>query len=77
MKKSVKNHLYSTLITDIASLVEQGRKTAVWYVNTALVATYWLMCKIYSEDYLIDQPAIELFQSLGYFQTKFEARVEE
>ena len=31
------------LINDLASLVEQGRKTAVRYVNTALVATYWLM----------------------------------
>ena len=34
---------YSKLITDLASLIEQGRKTAVRYVNTALVATYWFM----------------------------------
>ena len=34
---------YSNLITDLASLIEQGRKTAVRYVNTALVATYWFM----------------------------------
>ncbi|HAS17754.1 MAG TPA: DUF1016 domain-containing protein [Nitrospiraceae bacterium] len=34
---------YSTLISDLAALIEQGRKTAVRYVNTALVATYWLM----------------------------------
>jgi len=31
------------LITDLASLIEQGCKTAVRYVNTALVATYWVM----------------------------------
>jgi predicted nuclease of restriction endonuclease-like (RecB) superfamily len=43
MKKSIKTQNYSTLITDLASLIEQGRKTAVRYVNTALVATYWLM----------------------------------
>ena len=34
---------YSKLITDIASLIEQGRKTTVRYVNAVLVATYWLM----------------------------------
>jgi len=34
---------YSKLITDIASLIEQGRKTTVRYVNTVLVATYWLI----------------------------------
>lgn len=34
---------YSTLIREIASIVEQGRKTAVKYVNTALVSTYWLI----------------------------------
>jgi len=39
---------YSTLITDLASLIEQGRKTAVRYVNTALVATYWLKAQIVS-----------------------------
>src|SRR3990172_10475956 len=43
MKKGIKTQNYSTLITDLASLVEQGRKTAVRYVNTALVATYWFM----------------------------------
>src|SRR3990170_5315618 len=43
MKKDIKTQNYSTLITDLASLVEQGRKTAVRYVNTALVATYWFM----------------------------------
>ncbi|MBI3752863.1 MAG: DUF1016 domain-containing protein [Deltaproteobacteria bacterium] len=45
MKKNIKTQNYSTLITDLASLIEQGRKTAVRYVNTALVATYWLMGK--------------------------------
>lgn len=34
---------YSILITDLASLIEQGRKAAVRYVNTALVATYWFI----------------------------------
>ncbi len=43
MKKIVKKQTYPNLITDIASLIEQGRKVAVQYVNTALVATYWLM----------------------------------
>jgi predicted nuclease of restriction endonuclease-like (RecB) superfamily len=43
MKQPAKKHTYSTLITDLASLIEQGRKTAVRYVNTALVATYWLI----------------------------------
>lgn len=43
MKKVIRAQNYSTLITDLASLIEQGRKTAVRYVNTALVATYWLI----------------------------------
>jgi len=43
MKSSTKIQNYSTLITDLASLIEQGRKAALRYVNTALVATYWLM----------------------------------
>ena len=43
MKRISKSQNYSTLITDIASLIEQGRKAAVRYVNTALVTTYWLM----------------------------------
>lgn len=43
MKKSIELQKYSTLITDLASLIEQGRKVAVQYVNTALVAAYWLM----------------------------------
>jgi len=45
MKKITKTQTYSTLITDLASLIEQGRKAAVRYVNTALVVTYWLMGK--------------------------------
>lgn len=36
---------YPRLVTQISSLIEQGRKTAVSYVNTALVATYWLIGK--------------------------------
>jgi predicted nuclease of restriction endonuclease-like (RecB) superfamily len=43
MKNLTKTQNYSNLITDLASLIEQGRKAAVRYVNTALVATYWLM----------------------------------
>lgn len=43
VKQPIKKPTYSSLITDIASLIEQGRKTAVRYVNTALVATYWLV----------------------------------
>ena len=43
-----KTQNYSTLITDLASLIEQGRKTAVRYVNTALVASYWLKAQIVS-----------------------------
>lgn len=34
---------YSNLITDLSSLIEQGRRMAVRYVNTALVGTYWLI----------------------------------
>ncbi|MBI3813531.1 MAG: DUF1016 domain-containing protein [Nitrospinae bacterium] len=34
---------YPTLITDLSSFIEQGRKAVVRYVNTALVATYWLI----------------------------------
>lgn len=49
MKKSTKPQNYSSLITDLAVLIEQGRKTAVRYVNTALVATYWLMGKMIVE----------------------------
>jgi len=43
MKKTSKTQNYSTLLTDLSSLIEQGRKTAVRYVNTVLVATYWLV----------------------------------
>jgi predicted nuclease of restriction endonuclease-like (RecB) superfamily len=43
MKKITQSQTYSNLITDLASLIEQGRKAAVRYVNAALVATYWLM----------------------------------
>jgi len=43
MKEIGNKQTYSNLITDIAKLIEQGRKVAVQYVNTALVTTYWLM----------------------------------
>jgi len=45
MKKVPTTQNYSTLITDLASLIEEGRRVAVRYVNTALVATYWLIGK--------------------------------
>jgi len=43
MKKLKEN--YSTLISDLAFFIEQGRCAAVRYVNTAAVATYWLIGK--------------------------------
>ena len=43
MKNISISQAYSNLITDLSSLIEQGRRVAVRYVNTALVATYWLM----------------------------------
>lgn len=43
MKNISTSQAYSNLITDLSSLIEQGRRVAVRYVNTALVATYWLM----------------------------------
>lgn len=43
MKKSANTNEYSNLIAALALLIEQGRKTTVRYVNTALVATYWLI----------------------------------
>lgn len=45
MKKVPTAQNYSTLVTDFDSLIEQGRRAAVRYVNTALVATYWMMGK--------------------------------
>lgn len=43
MKRNTKIQNYPTLITDLASLIEQGRRVAVRYVNTTLVSTYWLI----------------------------------
>lgn len=43
MKTPTKKHTYSTLISDLASLIEQGRKATARHVNTILVATYWLI----------------------------------
>lgn len=43
MKNIPEIQKYSNLVTEIVSLIEQGRKTAVQYVNTALVVTYWLV----------------------------------
>jgi len=39
----MKKEGYLSLITDLASFIEQGRKLAVRYVNTAMVVTYWLI----------------------------------
>lgn len=50
MPKITKPQNYSTLISDLHSIIEQGRKTAVSFVNTALVATYWLVGKRIVED---------------------------
>jgi predicted nuclease of restriction endonuclease-like (RecB) superfamily len=43
MRKIVKTQNYSDLITDLTSFIEHGRSAAVRYVNTVLVATYWLV----------------------------------
>jgi len=43
MKQIAKTQNYSNLIAELAALIEQGRKTVVRYINTALVATYWLI----------------------------------
>lgn len=43
MVKLIEKEGYSTLIADLVVLIEQGRKVAVRYVNTALVTTYWLI----------------------------------
>ena len=43
MKRISKPQNYSTLVIDLASLIKQGRTVAVRYMNTALVATYWLV----------------------------------
>lgn len=43
MAKLTKTQNYSTLIADLSSFIEQGRRAALRYVNTALVATYWLI----------------------------------
>lgn len=45
MRKIAKSKNYSSLITDLAYLIEQGRKAAVRYVNTALSVTYWFVGK--------------------------------
>jgi len=43
MKKLSRTQNYSELITNLVSFIEQGRKAVVRYVNTILVATYWLI----------------------------------
>jgi predicted nuclease of restriction endonuclease-like (RecB) superfamily len=43
MKDIHRTKKYFNLITDLSSLIKQGRKTAVQYVNTTLVATYWFI----------------------------------
>jgi len=43
MKRINNKQDYSHLITELTSFIEQGRKMAVQYVNTALVVTYWMI----------------------------------
>ena len=43
MTKPADQSDYLSLISDLALLIEAGRKAAVHYVNTALTGTYWLM----------------------------------
>ena len=43
MSKPTKQTNYNNLIKELASVIDAGRATAVRYVNTALVVTYWLV----------------------------------
>ncbi len=43
MNKIDKTQNYPHLITELTSIIEQGRKLAVSYINTALVTAYWLI----------------------------------
>jgi len=43
MKQVTKGENYIDLLSELTFLIEQGRKAVVRYVNTALVATYWLI----------------------------------
>jgi hypothetical protein len=43
MGKIAQKQDYSHLLTDLASLIDQGRKMSVQYMNTVLVATYRLI----------------------------------
>jgi len=43
MPERIKKENYSSFLTELVSIIDQGRTMAVQYVNTALVATYWLM----------------------------------
>jgi predicted nuclease of restriction endonuclease-like (RecB) superfamily len=43
MRQVTKGENYPDLISELTFLIEQGRKAVVCYVNTALVATYWLI----------------------------------
>lgn len=43
MKRISKTQNYPSLITDLASLIAQGWKAAIRYVNTSLVITYWMI----------------------------------
>src|SRR3989338_10467669 len=41
MDKKVASKNYSTLLSEIGSLLEKGRKNAATYVNKIIVNTYW------------------------------------
>lgn len=43
MPERIKKENYSSFLTELVSIIDQGRTMAARYVNTALVATYWLM----------------------------------
>jgi len=43
MNRIDKTQNYSNLIADLSSIIEEGRKLAVRYINTALVTAYWLI----------------------------------
>jgi hypothetical protein len=55
---------YSKLIIDLASLIEQGRKTAVRYVNTVLVATYRIPGEKAPDFNLGDESLCSLFLNM-------------
>ena len=66
MKRNDKIQNYSSLITDLASLIEQGRKTAVRYMNTALIITYWFIGRRIMEYEQKGKERAEYWKIYGY-----------